>query len=165
MGVEVLSKEAKRRVRTYAQAMFDNAVDSVRVKWKIKPEDWNPTIDIRWSGNSSFGMRDGIIVVFCPSDIVSGDRFVCPEYPHIAQDPEIGSFYSKSWRPVVQALIAHELAHSLTIYLNPATAVNLPPSDKNYDGNHGKKWQEAYRWILKFGFTPGKRTKAPRISI
>lgn len=165
MGSEALSKEAKRRIRCYAQAMFDNAVDSIRVKWKIRPEDWNPTMEIRWSGHSSFGMIDKIIIVFNPDDTISGDRFVYPEYPHIAMDPEIGSFHSKSWRPIIQALIAHELAHSLTIYLDPATAVNMPPNDKNYDGNHGKKWQEVYRWIIKFGFNPGKRTKAPKLTI
>lgn len=164
MGNEVLSKEAKQRVRTYAQAMFDTAVDNVRIKWKINPKDWNPRLEVKWSGDSSYAWVDRVLIVFCPHAVISGDRFVNAEYPHIAKDHEIGSFYSVSWRPIILALIAHELAHSLNMYVDPGS-VGMPPTAKNADGNHGKKWQDMYRWIIKFGFNPGKRTKAPKVTI
>lgn len=161
---EELSLQAKRRIRRYAHGMFDVAVDNIRVKWKISPEDWNPSFDIKWKGAFSRGWRDGIYIIFRAQDCISGDRFAYAEYPHVAADPEIGSFYSDSWRPYIQAIVAHELAHSLNILLFPDT-VGVAVDEKNYDGNHGKKWKELYRWILKFGYNPGKRTKAPRLSL
>lgn len=161
---DFLSGKAKRRVRQYTAAMFDLAVDNIRVKWNISPEDWNPTFELHWKGDQSLGWKDGILIVFNPEGIFEGGRFYTPEYPHIAKDPEIGSFSSEDWRPVILSLIAHELAHSVNILMYPDT-IGVKVNKNNYDGNHGKKWQDIYRWISRNGFTPGKRKKEADLRI
>lgn len=161
---EKFSREAKARVRRYAESMFDLAVDNARQHWKIKTGTWNPSFSLKWSGSSSWGWETGIELVFDPEEVIIGNRFAGAEYEHIAKDPEIGSFFSSDWRPVILALIAHELAHSLTILKYPED-VNLTPDAKNYDGQHGKRWQSIYRWLMRHGFQPGKRMKAPKLAI
>lgn len=78
------------------------------------------------------------------------------EYDHIAEDPDIGTIDAVNWKRYLACLIAHELAHTLTLDALPQfreRITNHFPLDVqlDYHDNHGRLWQEVYR-ILRRDF-------------
>jgi len=79
-----------------------------------------------------------------------------PEYDHIASDPEIGALNGINWKRYLGCLIAHELAHTLTLEELPQFRLKVAEQfdfevQIDYHDGHGKLWQEVYR-ILRRDF-------------
>lgn len=66
------------------------------------------------------------------------------EYAHIKNDAEIGEFWG-SWRKVIGALIAHELAHCVEYMNKLLYTKSAALSNETGFGNHGAVWQKIYR--------------------
>lgn len=154
--------ETKKRVRRYAVAMFDQAVEKCRSHYRL-PTGWNPKFSVRFSGSCSYATEEGVSILVQLGDdgTYAGRYFDAPEYHHIADDPEIGSFMTRDWRMVVRSLIAHELAHNVDLTMDPSLPYRRA-NKSNFDGFHGTKWQQRYRWITLNAWKDGVRIQTKR---
>lgn len=83
----------------------------------------------------------------------TSNKDMFPEYPYIAKDPVIGST-EMNWKEWIARTIAHELAHTLTVYdtYNKDVRDQVMPfyehcitKDRR---DHGLFWQSVYRTIV-----------------
>ncbi len=158
-----IDNKSKKIIRNYARAMFEQAVERCRTHYRM-PADWDPFLKVRFSGSCSWATADGIslLVEVGPDNLVGGGRYWdAPEYTHIKDDPEIGSFMTRDWRLVVKSLIAHELAHTIDILKDPSV-LHRRAYKGNGDGHHGRTWQNRYRWILTRAFEDSRRIPTNR---
>lgn len=101
----------------------------------------DPRIWVRWYTQRSWGGWRGFTIspasIYSPS--TTAFRYRYPEYAHIEDRDDIGSFISMNPINHVKALVAHELAHFLQRH---ASQSNLPRLD--YRTAHGEGWQYIY---------------------
>lgn len=127
-------------------------------------DDWSPEIYTTFYRDT--GSEGGIDLDDKPfitvsswdvRDIVGTNEMMSyEEYDHIKDDPDIGSIESVNWKRYLGCLIAHELAHTLTMEEVPNSRDRIAHHFEfdvqlDYKNQHGRLWQEFYR-ILRRDF-------------
>lgn len=148
----------KNRIKAYAQCMLDLAKENIRKNYTFISKSWNPSMKVDFRGTmSECENRNFLHLSFDKNWLQKDGTWESLEYKHIANKKYIGSFKSDDWRIVIKSLIAHELSHSLQYEINPKFNAHgaYKVTKENYDGLHGKDFQEFYKWIVLNGFKEG----------
>lgn len=67
------------------------------------------------------------------------------EYKSFSSDPVIGTLKEVYWKKALGALIAHEIAHAVTLGSIKQTAISAHGTDITEGGKHGLLWKNVYR--------------------
>lgn len=67
------------------------------------------------------------------------------EYKSFSSDPVIGTLKEVYWKKALGALIAHEIAHAVTLGSIKQTAISAHGTDITEGGKHGLLWKKVYR--------------------
>lgn len=149
----------KRLVMDYCHREFYRQVQFLHERFDL--DNYDPVLYLTWrpglsstGGTSTEGLFISLALWEIADLVVDASTYEFPEYPFIANDPDIGTKVM-NWKEWVARTIAHELAHTLTIndginrdardqilpFFSPKITTDRRP--------HGIFWQAVYRVIAR----------------
>lgn len=141
----------------YAKATFNYLCEYARAKYKMKEcPEFHYEFSTKTSEGSLYDLGEKKISCYLNLSDFNGKYWHYVEYSSIHKDPEIGSFKCKDWRPYLDNLIAHELAHAIchdTLKIKRGKATEFD------DGVHCDKWKAVYRDLVRQTFVAPKTKK------
>lgn len=150
----------KRLVMSFCEKETARQVSFLRGRFQLD-DDYNPDVYVTFMrGKPSEGglQEDGTtfitISTFEVRDLVGTNGITdLQEYDHIEDDPDIGNC-DANWKKYLACLIAHELAHTLTLAEVPHFRLQIaqyfpPEVNGDFEDQHGKLWQEVYRVLRR----------------
>jgi hypothetical protein len=109
----------------HADHIFEQMKPFARSEWRMLGVTWDPAMIKRWGegqrGNRGGAARISIAMIGCTTEVErhrqAGAKMEFLEYAAYAKRPDIGAFLSERWQDHLNAVIAHELAHSIQFQL------------------------------------------------
>lgn len=141
----------------YAKAVFNYLCEYSRKKHKLKKiPEFHYEFCVKESKGSLYLHEQNRLEIYLNFQDFDGKHWRYVEYATVYQDPEIGSFRCADWRPYLDNLIAHEMAHMICHVVHKEKKGKPSALD---DGYHGDRWKKIYKDLVRQSFCAPKAKK------